>query len=83
VEFEIVQTEWAEEMEKGLQEYMERLWEGVDADFDDYPEDFFDTITGQAFCGCEVCVSREMLAFVTPRIIRAFQRGDVILLDES
>jgi hypothetical protein len=83
VEFELIDTKWSEAMEKGLAEYMERLWEGVDADPEDVPEDFFDTITGQAFCGCDVCVSRETLAFVTPLIIRAYIRGDVVLVDED
>lgn len=83
MEFELIEVEWAQEMERGLSAYMERLWEGVDADPDEVPEDFFDTITGQAFCGCDTCVSRETLAFVTPRIIRAYQRGDVVLVDEG
>lgn len=73
-EFQL-KEEWAKELEMGLEEYMDRLMESLDdEDIDDT------TLSGEMFCGCHTCYFREMLFFVSPRIIKGNQEGDIWLV---
>lgn len=73
--FEILDTNWARETEREYAEYINACFESIDND------EHFATITGEPFCGCEVCCSREQLCFLTPRIIKAYNEGLVVLTD--
>lgn len=79
IEFEIIDQAWAQELQAGVAEYLDELIFGVDADYDD-DEEPRDTETGLPFCGCDVCYWREVLAYVTPRVMLAAEKGQVVLV---
>jgi hypothetical protein len=80
--FEIRDAEWAQELQHGLEEYLMSLYDAVYAD--DASGDFEDaadnTESGISFCGCNVCEGREILSYVTPRIIQGFLDGKVDII---
>lgn len=88
--FEILDHEWAEDLQRGLEEYMFTLYEAVyfDQDAGDHgPENeeydpLIETESGIAFCGCNTCETREMLAYATPRIIDGYLTRKVNLIKE-
>jgi hypothetical protein len=73
-DFEIVNTEWSRELERDFQEYIFACEESIDED------DHFATLSGEYFCGCSVCYTREQLFFLTPRIIEGYEEGFVKLI---
>lgn len=73
-DFEIVNTEWSRELERDFQEYIFACEESIDEDED------FATLSGEYFCGCSVCYTREQLFFLTPRIIEGYEEGFVKLI---
>jgi hypothetical protein len=77
LDFEILDTDWAKELERDYADYINACFESLEEDEE------FETITGQIFCGCEACCSREQLCFLTPRIIRAYKEGKVVLTGAS
>ena len=77
LDFEILDTGWARELELDYIEYINACFESIDND------EHFATISGEPFCGCETCCSREQLCFLTPRIIKAYNEGKVALLEGS
>ena len=77
LDFEILDTDWARDLERDYTDYINACFESIDE------EEEFATLTGEPFCGCEVCCSREQLSFLTPRIIRAYKEGKVVLLGGS
>ena len=77
--FVINDTVWAQELEKGLEEYMLGLWEALDEEDNDEDSEGPVTLSGEPFCGCETCVTREMLWFSTPIILQGQKDGAVEL----
>lgn len=71
--FVINDTAWAHYISAELAEYMENCAALV---FDD-PAPEFTTLSGEEYCGCEVCESRETLHFLVPRILQAYKEGKV------
>jgi hypothetical protein len=71
--FVINNPDWAEELEQGLEEYMGNLFASLDDD------EGYETLSGQPFCGCETCVTREMLWYATPIILQGNADGAVEL----
>jgi hypothetical protein len=67
--FGILDGQWGEEFQKGFEEYMESLYNSVDAEGE---ESDVTTESGEIFCACNVCEVREILFYVTPRVIQAF-----------
>ena len=61
---------WAEALETSLSEYIADCYDSVYDDDED-----FETISGQPFCGCSTCDSRETIMFLIPRIIYAYKEG--------
>lgn len=55
---------WAEELQANVEEYLMLLQDSIDEDED------METLSGQPYCGCNVCYFREMLFFVSPKIMR-------------
>jgi hypothetical protein len=76
-EFVIHDTEWAKVLEFQYEVYMEACFESVDADDEVEP---FETLSGEPFCGCSTCHTRETLFFYTPRLLKAAEQGKVELL---
>jgi len=64
--------EWAQELEKGVEEYTDMLLEAV---FDGTEDEIGETLSGEPFCGCPVCFWREALFYLVPRIIDAYEEG--------
>ena len=73
-DFEIVNTDWSRELERDFQEYIFACEESIDED------EHFATLSGEYFCGCSVCYTREQLFFLTPRIIEGYEEGFVKLI---
>lgn len=76
--FIINSVEWSKELEEEYQEYM---WQ-CESTIDGEEEDGFVTLSGEPFCGCDTCYTREQLFFLTPKIIEAYKEGYVALTDE-
>jgi len=64
---------WAKKLETEYEEYMWNCESMVDGE---EPDDFV-TLSGEPFCGCSTCYTREQLFFLIPRIIDASQKGQV------
>jgi hypothetical protein len=73
MDFEILDTEWARQLDRDYQEYLFACEESIDE------EEHFATISGEYFCGCTTCYSREQLCFLTPKIIEAYKKGFIKL----
>lgn len=71
--FEIHDTEWAESLERGVEEYTDTLFSAVYEDADDSVK----TLSGELFCGCSVCFWRETLFYLAPRIIQGYKDGKI------
>lgn len=69
--FEILDEQWAEEVQAGLSEYIDNLIYGVDE------EEQPDTESGMVFCGCDVCYWREVLVYTTSRILDGYLQGRI------
>lgn len=64
---------WAKKLETEYEEYMWNCESVVDGE----EPDNFVTLSGEPFCGCSTCYTREQLFFLIPRIIDASQKGQV------
>ncbi len=66
---------WSQELEKAYEEYMTSLYCHIDwMEGEPEPEP---TLSGEAFCGCETCWTREQLYFLVPHIITGYLEGKV------
>jgi hypothetical protein len=77
MEFEHLDEKWAEQLQQDLEQYMSELTAYL-YDEDEVPEDF-ETLSGQAYCGCSTCEVREILALVVPRSIQGLLEGKVLI----
>jgi len=82
IKFEIRDSEWAQDLQNGLEEYMGKLYESVDAEEGTPEADPF-TESGIPFCACNVCESREILSFVAPRVIKGYLDGKIGYFDSD
>lgn len=73
--FQIEDLDWARELEEAYDEYQWACESVIDGE---EPDDFT-TITGEPFCGCNTCYSREQISFLAPRIIKAYLEGKITL----
>jgi hypothetical protein len=78
-EFVIENVEWSKALEEEFQEYMWQCESSIDGEEDD---DFV-PMSGEPFCGCDTCYTREQLFFLVPKIIRAYKQGDVTLVEDD
>ena len=76
VSFEVKDEKWASELQSGLELYMDTLHETLDATMDDHEWDY-QTESELPYCGCHTCEYREILSYVTPRIIKGYLAGSV------
>jgi hypothetical protein len=78
---EVLDPEWASELQIDLSEYMMRLYDSIDAEEGSEQEEFgIDTESGQPFCGCDVCEGREIISFLAGRIIQGYKSKKLQLL---
>jgi hypothetical protein len=64
---------WSKKLETEYEEYMWNCESMIDGE----EPDNFTTLSGEPFCGCSTCYTREQLFFLVPRIIIASQNGQV------
>jgi hypothetical protein len=76
VKFFINDTDWAASLERELDDYLNNCFGQVDGEQEN-PD--FETESGISYCGCSDCHSREVVVFLTPRIIQAYKDGKVSL----
>lgn len=77
-EFAINDVDWAQELEKGLEEYIDSLQNFYVYNDEEAPE--VEPISGEPYCGCETCYWREVLFFVAPKIMKAQNDKKIELL---
>jgi len=77
-EFSINDQEWAHELEKGVEEYTDMLFEAM-WESSDY--EITETKSGEPFCGCSQCFWREALFFIVPKLLRGYEEGKIELED--
>ena len=63
--FYINDPEWAQTLQRDVDEYMMRLQDSID---EDDPE--FESLSGIPYCGCTDCYWREVLVFISPKIMQ-------------
>lgn len=80
--FEIRDPEWATNLQTDLEEYMMKMYDSLDAE-EGSPEADPHTESGIPFCGCNVCEGREILSFLSPRIIKGYLDGKIGYFDAS
>lgn len=69
----IEDTAWAKDLEQSYEAYMEKCFDSVEEDIE------FQTLSGDIFCGCQTCITREQLFFLVPKIIEGYKKGLVTL----
>lgn len=75
-EFVINDQDWAHELEKGVEDYTDMLFEAV---WDGTEDQITETLSGEPFCGCSSCFWRETLFFLVPKLIRGYEDGKIEL----
>ena len=80
MKFQIADPEWAANLQTDLEQYMMGLYDSVDAE-PDSPEADPHTESGIPFCGCNVCEGREILSFLSPRIIKGYLENKILMVD--
>jgi hypothetical protein len=73
--FVIEDETWAHILEQNFEEYLWNCESTIDAD----EPNGFEPLSGQPFCGCQTCYTREQLFFLVPRIIEAYKEGKITL----
>lgn len=78
-EFYIEDQEWAKELETSFENYLAHCEELIDCEPELDEQDYVSvgTISGEDFCGCQTCYTREQLFFLVPRIIKAYKEGKI------
>lgn len=61
-------------VEAGLTHYLDQLQTYL---FDGLADDSFETESGAPFCGCDTCFTREVMAFLVPRIYDLVMEGSL------
>jgi len=75
-EFAVNDEAWAQDLEKGVEDYTDMLFEAV---WDGTEEVVPETLSGEPFCGCSSCFWRETLFFLVPKIIKGYEDGKLEL----
>ena len=74
--FEVIDQEWAEELERGVEAYTDMLFEAI---YEGTEEEITETLSGEPFCGCNRCFWRETLFFVVPKLLKGYEEGKIEL----
>jgi len=75
-EFTVNDQAWAHDLEKGVEDYTDMLFEAV---WEGTEDEIGETLSGEPFCGCAACFWRETLFFLVPKIIRGYEEGKIAL----
>ena len=74
--FEIIDQDWAEELERGVEAYTDMLFEAI---YEGTEEEISETVSGEPFCGCNRCFWRETLFYLVPKLLKGHQKGKIEL----
>lgn len=74
--FVINDQDWAEELERGIENYTDMLFEAV---FEGTEEEITETLSGEPFCGCSRCFWRETLFYIVPKLLKGYEEGKIEL----
>jgi len=67
---------WADLLQYDFEEYTASLYNSIEDELlEDGTEPEPITISGEPFCGCNDCSTREILCFLIPRIIQGYKDG--------
>lgn len=80
-EFFIEDQDWAKKLESDFEDYIWSCESLVDFD-PESDEEEFQTLSGEPFCGCQTCFTREQLFFLIPKILKAYKAGQITLNEE-
>jgi hypothetical protein len=75
--FFINDEKWAEKLQQDLDEYIDSLQNFYVYGDEDLEEP--EVLSGQPYCGCMTCYWREVLFFVSPKIMVAQNEGKIEL----
>lgn len=70
-------SEWLEGVQLQFHQYMGAMMHAIDQ------EETWMGASGRDFCGCEWCISREILAFLIPRLTRGVNTGMIATVQEG
>lgn len=81
----ITDRQWAKDLEDAYESYMWSLELHVAPDEDLKEQGIVppSTLSGELFCGCSTCYTREQLFFLVPRIIKGFQEQKFVFIEEN
>lgn len=71
--FHVTDQAWAHDLEKGVEEYTDMLFDASMAE----EEVLSETLSNELFCGCSSCFWRETLFYLVPRIIEGYEQGKI------
>jgi len=74
--FEVIDQQWAEELERGVEAYTDMLFEAI---YEGTEEEITETVSGEPFCGCNRCFWRETLFYIVPKLLRGYEEGKIQL----
>jgi hypothetical protein len=77
--FTVNDQDWAQTLEKGVEDYTDML---MDAVYEGTDDEISETISGEPFCGCAQCFWRETLFYLVPRLLEGYEEGKVELFEE-
>lgn len=70
-------AEWAERLDRNVNETIGRLMDSVDLDPEspEADQDALEAPSGEPFCGCETCVTREIIVLTIAATLDGFREG--------
>ena len=74
--FEIVDQQWAEDLERGVEAYTDMLFEAI---YEGTEEEISETVSGEPFFGCNRCFWRETLFYIVPKLLKGYEEGKIEL----
>jgi hypothetical protein len=78
-EFYLTDDQWSKDLESKYEEY---IWD-CESSVDGEESEEFTPLSGQPFCGCTTCYTREQLFFLVPKIIKAYKEGKIVLTEDE
>ena len=65
---------WTKQLEEDYEEYLGKCFDSLEED-----DEEFQTLSGDIFCGCQTCITREQLFFLVPKIIQGYKEGKLTI----
>lgn len=68
-------AEWAEKLDRNVNDTIGHLMDLVDGEEDGISEGGIETPSGEPFCGCETCVTREIIVLTIAATLDGVREG--------